>query len=64
MEHMCRLPNVPDHVDDVQDHRDVHAEFGGARFHEVELRLGPVDERHPNEPTKAAPLPPLASTVT
>ena len=34
------------HVDDVEDHRDVHAVRGGARLHEVELRLGAVDD-HP-----------------
>ena len=47
MEHVRRLPHVLDHVDDVEDHRDLHAEFGGARFHEVELGLGPVDEHDP-----------------
>ena len=47
MEHVRRLPDILDHVDDVEDHRDVHAVRGGARFHEVELRLGAVDERDP-----------------
>ena len=47
MEHVPRLPHVLDHVDDVEYHRDVHAVGGGARFHQVELRLGPVDEHDP-----------------
>ena len=34
-------------MDDVQYHRDVDAVGGGARFHEVELRLGAIDERDP-----------------
>ena len=44
---MRRLPDVLRHVDDVEYHRDVHAVRGGARFHEVELRLGAIDERDP-----------------
>ena len=41
------LPDVLDHVDDVEYHRDVHPVGGGARFHQVELRLGAIDERDP-----------------
>ena len=47
MEHVRRLPDVLDHVDDVEYHSDVHAVGGGARFHQVELRLGAVDEHDP-----------------
>ena len=47
MEHTRRLPDVLDHVDDVEYHRDVDAVGGGARFDEVELRLGAVDEHDP-----------------
>ena len=47
MEHPPRLPDILDHADDVEGHRDVHAVGGGARLHEVELRLGPVDEHDP-----------------
>ena len=44
---MRRLPDVLDHVDDVEDHGDLHAVSGDARLHEVELRLGAVDEHDP-----------------
>ena len=44
---MRRLPDVLDHVDDVEDHRDVHAAGGGGLFYQDELRLGAIDERHP-----------------
>ena len=47
MEHVPCLPDVLDHVDDVEYHSNVHAVGGGARFHQVELRLGAVDEHDP-----------------
>ena len=47
MEPMRRFRDVLGHVDDVEHHRDVHAVGGGARFHQVELRLGAIDERDP-----------------
>ena len=41
MEHVRRLADVLDHVNDVEDHRHVDAVDGGARFDEGELRSAP-----------------------
>ena len=45
VEHMRRLPDVLSHVDDVEHHRNNHVGRRGDLFHEVQLRLGAIDER-------------------
>ncbi len=44
-EHVCGLPHVLGHVDNVDDHFDSHVVYRGDLFHEGELRLGAIDQR-------------------